>query len=165
VKLSYLWRGFPGHPVHPRLSDATIGIYTFAAVAALADVLGISDEAAAHGWWLALLLGLIVSVPAAVTGVLEWREVKRGTPLWWPVTYHGLVMVTATVLFLIALIVGKDSFDSANITSTPLLFTLIAYGILAAGGFLGGSLVFKHGMRVLPREEAPGGAPAPPPPP
>ena len=24
VKLSYLWRGLPGHPIHPPLTDATI---------------------------------------------------------------------------------------------------------------------------------------------
>ena len=28
MKLSYLWRGLPGHPLHPPLTDATIGIYT-----------------------------------------------------------------------------------------------------------------------------------------
>jgi hypothetical protein len=29
LKLSFLWRGLPGHPLHPPLTDATIGIYTF----------------------------------------------------------------------------------------------------------------------------------------
>ena len=33
-KPSYLIRGLPGHPLHPPLTDATIGTYTFAAVEA-----------------------------------------------------------------------------------------------------------------------------------
>jgi len=30
VKLAYLIRGLPGHPLHPPLTDVTIGVYTFA---------------------------------------------------------------------------------------------------------------------------------------
>ncbi len=52
MKLSYLIRGLPGHPLHPPLTDATIGIYTAATLFALADVTGISNNAAttAGGW-------------------------------------------------------------------------------------------------------------------
>ena len=32
MKLSYLWHGPPGHPIHPPLTDATIGSYTVATV-------------------------------------------------------------------------------------------------------------------------------------
>jgi hypothetical protein len=28
MKLGYLVKGLPGHPLHPPLTDATIGIYT-----------------------------------------------------------------------------------------------------------------------------------------
>src|SRR5947199_7368545 len=55
MKLSYLWRGLPGHPVHPPLTDATIGAYTFATVAAFIQVVGITSHAGAYGWWLALV--------------------------------------------------------------------------------------------------------------
>src|SRR6266550_2668906 len=71
VKLSYLWKGLPGHPIHPPLTDATIGVYTFATIAALADVTGISNNAATHGWWLALLAGLIFTVPTALSGLAD----------------------------------------------------------------------------------------------
>ena len=37
VKLEYLYRGFPGHPLHPPFTDATIGIYTFATIAAVLE--------------------------------------------------------------------------------------------------------------------------------
>ena len=48
MKLSYLVRGLPGHPLHPPLTDATIGIYTFATIACFLDVTGISNTTAAH---------------------------------------------------------------------------------------------------------------------
>jgi len=28
MKVSYLYKGLPGHPIHPPLTDATIGTYT-----------------------------------------------------------------------------------------------------------------------------------------
>ena len=43
MKLSYLWHGLPGHPIHPPLTDATVGIYTFATIAAFMDVVGITS--------------------------------------------------------------------------------------------------------------------------
>ena len=71
MKLSYLVRGLPGHPLHPPLTDATIGIYTFATLAALTDVLSITNRAGAEGWWLALLLGLAATVLTALTGFAD----------------------------------------------------------------------------------------------
>src|SRR5204862_5981135 len=68
VKLSYLWHGLPGHPIHPPLTDATIGAYTFATVAATVQVLGITSHAGAYGWWIALLFGLITSLATVLTG-------------------------------------------------------------------------------------------------
>ena len=49
MKFSYLIKGLPGHPLHPPLTDATIGTYTVATVLALADVVGLSEHAAAGG--------------------------------------------------------------------------------------------------------------------
>ena len=149
MNLSMLWRGQPGHPIHPPLTDATIGIYTFATVAALADVLSISDDAATHGWWLALALGLITTVATSLTGFLDWLSIPRGTPLWRTATSHMIAMLSATVFFLIALIVGKGSFDTGDISAGPFILTLIGFGLLTLGGWLGGTIVFVHGMRVL----------------
>ena len=61
-ELQYLVRGLPGHPLHPSFTDATIGIYTFATLAALTDVLSVTNTAGAQGWWLALILGLATTV-------------------------------------------------------------------------------------------------------
>lgn len=149
MKLSYLWRGLPGHPIHPPLTDAVIGIYTFALVAALADVTGFSDDAATHGWWLALLTGLVLTGPTALTGLLDWWTISRGTPLFRTATAHLIAMVTATVFFLLAAITGKDSFDSGDIDAASFVLTAIGFGLLTLGGWLGGTIVYVHGMRVL----------------
>jgi uncharacterized membrane protein len=147
--LSYLWRGLPGHPIHPPLTDITLGTYTFAVVAATADVLGVSTNAATHAWWLALFFGLLSTIPTAITGFADWLRLDSGTPLWRTATAHMIAMLVASAVFLAAAIVGKESFDAGNVETGPYLLTLVGYALLALGGWLGGSVVFVHGMRVL----------------
>jgi uncharacterized membrane protein len=149
VKLRYLWQGLPGHPIHPPLTDATIGIYTFATIAALADVTGISTNAATHGWWLALLAGLLATVVTALTGLADWLTIEWGTELWKTATFHMIAMVSATVFFGLAAIVGHDDFDAGDVTTGPFILTVVGFGLLTLGGWLGGSVVYVHGMRVL----------------
>ena len=149
MKLRYLWQGLPGHPIHPPLTDATIGIYTFAMIAALADVTGISTNAATHGWWLALLAGLLATVVTALTGLADWLTIEWGTELWKTATFHMIAMVSATVFFGLAAILGHDDFDAGNVTAGPFILTVVGFGLLTLGGWLGGSVVFVHGMRVL----------------
>jgi uncharacterized membrane protein len=166
MRLSYLWRGLPGHPIHPPLTDATIGIYTFATIAALADVLGISTNAATHGWWLALVAGLIVTVPTALTGLVDWLTITPGTELKRTATLHLVAMVSATVFFALAALFGKDSFDEGNVQAGDFVLTMVGYGLLTLGGWLGGAIVFTYGMRVLnlvdePAERAVSPAPKP----
>jgi uncharacterized membrane protein len=149
VKLEYLWRGLPGHPLHPPLTDATIGIYTFATIAALLSALGIAEDGFAHGWWLALVVGLVVTGPTALAGLLDWLGISSGTPLKRTATVHALSMVSATVCFLIAAIAGYGGYEDDAVRSFPFVLTLLGFGLLTLGGWLGGAVVFVHGMRVL----------------
>jgi uncharacterized membrane protein len=155
VKPSYLVQGLPGHPLHPPLTDATIGIYTFALLAALSDVLGITNTAGAQGWWLALIVGLIVTAFTAVTGLLDWLTISWGSELWKTATLHMIAMLSATVFFGLAALFGHDNYVSGNVDAGGLIVTLIGFGVLTTGGWLGGAVVFVHGMRVFSLVEEP----------
>ena len=155
MKLSYLVRGFPGHPLHPPLTDATIGIYTGATAFGVLSAIGVSEGNMAVAWWLALVLGLIVTAPTAATGLVDWLAIEWGSPPWRTATMHLLAMLTATVIFLVAVIVGHDGYVDHEVAGAALLLTLIGFGMLTLGGWLGGSVVFVHGMRVLDRADEP----------
>jgi uncharacterized membrane protein len=157
MKLSHLVRGFPGHPLHPPLTDATIGLYTGATAFGVLSALGLSEGNLATAWWLALVAGLIVTVPTALAGLLDWLTITRGTPLWRTATLHLSSMVTATVFFLIAAIVGHGDYVDRAVGGWALVLTLIGFGFLTLGGWLGGAIVFTHGMRVLNLVEEPTG--------
>jgi uncharacterized membrane protein len=149
VKLIHLIKGFPGHPLHPPFTDATIGIYTAAAAFGVLSALGVSEENLATAWWLALVLGLVMTLPTALTGFLDWLDISWGTPLWRTATLHLSSMLTASVFFLIAALVGHGDYVEKSVGGLALALNLIGFGFLTLGGWLGGAVVFTHGMRVL----------------
>ena len=164
MKLTYLIRGLPGHPLHPPLTDATIGAYTASAVMGFASIVGIAEKGAASGWWLALIVGLIFTVPTALSGLADWWVIEPGTPLKRTATAHLLAMVTATIFFLIAALVGHSGYTHGAVRAGPYILTLIGFASMTLGGWLGGAVVYVHGMRVLNlTSEPPGRAVAPAP--
>ncbi len=149
MKLSYFVKGLPGHPLHPPLTDATIGTYTFATVAAITDVFGWTNHVGAQAWWFALLVGLAFTALTATTGLLDWLTITWGSELWKTATAHLLTMVSATVFFGLAAIFGHDQFVRGDVTGSGLVLTLVGFCLLTVGGWLGGAIVYVHGMRVL----------------
>jgi uncharacterized membrane protein len=148
-KPSYLVKGFPGHPLHPPMTDGAIGSYTTAVVLGCLGTVGIAEDALAKGWWLALLVGLGFGALAALTGLAEWVTITWGTPLWRTATFHLLVMLIANLLFVLAAIIGHGPYEDGEISRSALALALVGYVALTLGGWLGGTIVFVHGMRVL----------------
>src|SRR3954452_15755895 len=91
--------GLPGHPVHPPLTDATIGIFTFAAALAVIGYAGALDSAAGKACWLALIGGLIVAVPTGATRSADWVALSWGSHRWRAGRIPLTAMVSAVTLF------------------------------------------------------------------
>jgi uncharacterized membrane protein len=117
--------------------------------------IGVSSHSTATGWWLALLIALVVSALTATTGFVDWLGIEWGTELWKTATLHMFVMVSATGVFLGAVLWGHAGYTNAAVETGPFILTLVGFGLLAIGGWLGGSIVFVHGMRVLSLVEEP----------
>ena len=155
MKLSYLLRGTPGHPLHPPLTDATIGIWTFATIAAVLSKLGVAEEPMAHGWWLALVAGLVTAAATILAGFVDYFTISSGTPLKRTATVHMISNLAATAAFLAGALVGYDSYEDDAVSTAGLILTLLGFGLLTLGGTFGGSITYVHGMRVLNLAEEP----------
>jgi uncharacterized membrane protein len=142
-------RGFPGHPSHPPLTDVTIGAYTFATLAAILSKAGVAEHAFAQAWWLALIVGACSSLLTVSTGFLDWLKISSGTPLWRTATIHALTNAVASVAFVLAIIFGHDDYRGGAVSTGSLVLTLVGFALLTAGGTMGGSITYVHGMRVL----------------
>ena len=153
--MRWLLHGPRGHPIHPPLTDATIGAYTAATVLAVLAAFGVAEDKLAPAWWITLVVGLVFNAPTSVTGLLDWKEIARGTPLRRTATTHLLVMVAAAVLFALAALTGYGAWSDGDVDALPLVLTLAGFATLTAGGWIGGSIVFEHGMRVEGEPEKP----------
>jgi uncharacterized membrane protein len=148
-----LVRGLPGHPLHPPLTDATIGMFVLAGGLAIVGYAGGAQEATAKGAWLALIGGLIAAVPTALTGLVDWLAIEWGSRRWQTATWHLTAMLTATGLFALAAWRQHPGYRHGDVTTAGLVLTLAGVVVLVVGGWLGGSLVFVHGTRVLSGRE------------
>jgi uncharacterized membrane protein len=151
--LSSLIKGWPGKPSHPPLTDASIGAYTVGVAMLVAGALGLEEEQMAHGALLAIGGGLALAGPTALTGLLDWLGMEKGTPWRRTATIHLIVMLSATVLFALTFIAQLDGYDDGSIEALPLILGLAALATLATGGWIGGTMVYVYGVRVLKRED------------
>jgi uncharacterized membrane protein len=147
-----LLHGLPGHPLHPPLTDATIGMFVLATALAIIGAAGAIEDAAGKGCWLALIGGLAVAVPTAATGFADWLRLEWGSPPWRTATLHLTAMICAVALFALAAWLQYDGYRHGDVTTGGLIFAVAGFGALTAGGWLGGAIVFVHGIRVLARE-------------
>jgi uncharacterized membrane protein len=96
-------------------------------------------------------------VPTAATGFADWLAIEWGTPLWRTATLHLSAMVTAVSLYGAGAWVQWDGYRGGAVSVGALVLALLGLVALTAGGWLGGAIVFVHGMRVERREQAAAG--------
>jgi nitrite reductase/ring-hydroxylating ferredoxin subunit/uncharacterized membrane protein len=125
-----------GHPLHPMLTDVTIGAWT--ASSAL-DVLG--GERGREGAEALVGLGVLAALPTAVTGWSDWsdlgpRERRIGVA-------HALTNLTATAAYAASWVARRRGHRSVG-----LLLAAVGAGVASAGAYLGGHLVYVRGVGV-----------------
>jgi uncharacterized membrane protein len=150
-----LLKGSPGKPLHPPLTDASIGAYTLGVAALIAGAAGLQPPQMAHAALIAISFGLLLAAPTAITGLLDWIDIPRDTPARTAATTHLIVMVVATVLFLLTWLAQRPGYNEEDVRTLALVLGIVAETVLIAGGNIGGANVFVYGIRVLKRPETP----------
>jgi uncharacterized membrane protein len=148
-----LFKGFAGKPSHPPLTDASIGAYTVGVAALIAGKAGLQPVQMAHAALIAISFGLLLAAPTAITGLIDWLDIPRGTPAWSVATRHLVVMVTATVLFALTWLAQRPGYNEEEVRTLALVLGIAAGAALTVGGNIGGANVFVYGLRVLKRPE------------
>jgi uncharacterized membrane protein len=150
-----LVKGSPGKPLHPPLTDASIGAYTLGVAALIAGEAGLQTSQMAHAALIAISFGLLLAAPTAITGFFDWLDLPKGSPARTTATIHLIVMVTATVLFALTWLAQRPGYNDDEIRTLGLVLGIVAEALLAVGGNIGGANVFVYGIRVLKRPDTP----------
>jgi nitrite reductase/ring-hydroxylating ferredoxin subunit/uncharacterized membrane protein len=137
---------FMGHPLHPMVSDVPTGAWTTAFIFDVLDVV-FKRRDLSPGADTAILIGLLGGSVTAISGWADWKHTKDGTQRAGLV--HGLLNMGAAGLYLTSLLLRKGGARGlGQIVSTA------GYGMVLAGAYIGGELVFDRWVGVS-RAEAP----------
>jgi uncharacterized membrane protein len=137
-----------GHPVHPMLIVFPLGLFVAAVVFDAIDVFGGPAVLGEVAFW-NIAAGLIGSVLAALTGLVDWTGIPAGTRAKRIGLLHGGINALVVLLFLVAWLVrlGVEQHAAGGGLFVLELVALVFGGV---SGWLGGELVDRLGIGVDP---------------
>ncbi|MDB5922471.1 MAG: hypothetical protein JWN13_1407 [Betaproteobacteria bacterium] len=131
------------HPIHPMLVPIPIGLWIFSFVCDLTFVLGsgVSLWFTLSFW--TMIGGLVGALLAAVPGFIDMLSLTA-QPKRLALTHMAL---NATIILLYAINIGTR-IQGASVAGAPLILSVVAIGLLAVSGWLGGQMVYVHRVGV-----------------
>lgn len=131
-----------GHSLHSAISDVPIGAWLTAEMLDVVSAQRGGDDGLDHAADLAVGLGVIGAVGAAVTGVTDWSQIS-GAPRRMGLA-HALINVVGLTLNVASLAVrlGGGSRGTARVLSAG------GFMINTAAAYIGGELVYRLGQAV-----------------
>lgn len=140
------------HPLHPMLAHFPVACWALASCADLAI-----PRWGEPAWQLAgtlMALGLLLALPTLLAGLFELIHVPDEPQIMRIVWAHMGCMVVAFVLYGMSLLLRLEEAHIIAPSTGGRVLSLIALGVLLAGGWLGGALVYGHGVgRAAPPGE------------
>ena len=124
-----------GHPVHAALTDAPVGIFT---VVIVLDVLGYPGAAD-----VALVVGILAMIASAVAGLADYTDTD-GTART-RATLHATLMTVALLVYIASLAIRASGPADRGL---PIGLSIVGFGLLTAGAFVGGDVVYRLGNMV-----------------
>jgi nitrite reductase/ring-hydroxylating ferredoxin subunit/uncharacterized membrane protein len=125
------------HPMHPMLTDVTIGAWTGAAVL---DVLG--GERSRPGADALVGIGILSAFPTVITGLSDLTDIvdreQRSVG-----TAHALANVTGLVVWSLSYVARKVGRRRAGMA-----LSMAGTVVMTAAGYLGGHLSYRRGVGV-----------------
>ncbi|HET9530345.1 MAG TPA: DUF2231 domain-containing protein [Blastocatellia bacterium] len=136
------------HPIHPMLVAIPIGLFI---VAFLCDIALITTENRVYGTvaYYSIAAGVVGALLAALPGFVDYTSL-RGPRVKSIGTWHMILNLTVVVLFAINFYLRTEPGLDATGGSTMIPFALSLIGVVLLGisGWLGGEMVYVHGVGV-----------------
>lgn len=141
------------HPIHPMIVPIPIGLWIFSLIC---DVVyrtwsdnTLWDEMA----FVSLLFGIGGALLAAVPGLVDLVSLSDPRTKRVALTHMILNLIVVAMYAVNAWLRTESPAGS----STPLILSIVAILLLSASGWLGGELVYRHGVGIDRPSEALGG--------
>jgi len=144
-----------GHPLHPIIVHVPMAMWPSALIFDLLSQWQIGGNAMVRLSFYAIIFGLVASLLAVPTGVLDWSGIKKEKPAWKIGLYHMMLNLTAALLFAINFGLRMQDFrDATTVARIPLGLSFIGTGLLIGSAYLGGRMVYTYGISVARMSKA-----------
>jgi uncharacterized membrane protein len=144
-----------GHPLHPLLVALPIGLFAWTLVA---DII-YAGSGRTHEWYsLSFWSGIaaiVTALLAALPGFGDYFTIALHSDARGMATAHMLLNLTLVALFFVAMLLMLD--DGAlrgGRQAVVLVLHAIGVGFLLLSGWLGGEMVFRHHLAMIPDDAA-----------
>ncbi|HSR49305.1 MAG TPA: DUF2231 domain-containing protein [Acidobacteriota bacterium] len=149
-----------GHPLHPITVGFPVALWTVGLVWDLAALLRARPLWSEMAFW-TLAAGLMAAVPALITGFWEMMALPQGHAAEGKVWWHMGIMSAAFCCILVSVLLRQEALSSGvQAPGSAFVTALAGVALTLAGGWLGGELVFGHGVGVENRKERNGDEPS-----
>jgi uncharacterized membrane protein len=135
-----------GHPLHPVVTHFPMALLP---VSFLGDLLGVWTEVSF--WWsfsfYTLAIGLMLSLPALITGVIDFLAIPQKGAAERVAMRHMTIMILAIMMFAGSFFIrfGVEVPSGWRLISSVTL-SLLGLIFLFGGGWFGGQLVYRYGV-------------------
>jgi nitrite reductase/ring-hydroxylating ferredoxin subunit/uncharacterized membrane protein len=126
-----------GHSVHAVLTDLPLGVLSLTVVFDLLDMREAAD--------ISMVIGVLGMAAAALAGLADYSDTDDDART--AGTVHGTLMTISLVVYIVSLWLRLAS-PAAPDRTVEIVTQLIAYGIMLAGAYVGGELVYTMGNMV-----------------
>ena len=137
------------HPIHPMLVPFPIALWIFSLVCDLVYALGWGGTVWDDMAFYSMIGGVLGALLAAIPGYVDYRSVSdpqvKKIGRW-----HMGINLFIVAMFAINLWLRTGSRPGAVL---PIILSLVGITLLGVSGWLGGELVYVHGVAVEPHEK------------
>ena len=147
--IKHLLQGRPfGHPLHPILNHFPIALFVISLLFDAATLLGYGGNAFVLAAFYTMILGVVMGVLAALTGLADYVDIRADHPGKRNATLHMGLNLTMLVLYAVNLNLRNGDLGPGSTPLLPFLLSLAGVGIIGVSGYLGGQLVYDDGVGI-----------------
>lgn len=138
-----------GHPIHPMIIPFPIALWVFSLVADVIFLWRGNPLWRDYIAFYALLGGIFGAVAAAVPGFIDWLSIKDREVVK-IANWHARLNVIAVLIFAASFYLRTTSGSElvSGSYTIPLALSVLGVILITISGWLGGEMVFKHGVAV-----------------
>ena len=134
------------HPIHPMLVAFPIGLLVFSLICDLIQLIGWGGAVWADVALYTMAGGIVGALLAAVPGLIDLLSLS-GRPKTLGI-WHMCINLLVVAIFAIDFWLRTTNVATSN---TPVLLSVVGVGLLGVSGWLGGQMVYVHGVAVEPQ--------------